>query len=653
MDAVTHNTLQGEAPASGVTVRLEVVAIVALIVISLLLRLTDLGAVPLTETETQQALSAWRATWAQTPGSEITAASPITYWGQRLAFGTLGGSEVTARLFTALAGVLVGLSPLLFRGLLGRARAYLFAVLLTLSPVLLAASRLGSGTVWVLLLAAVGLWAIWRYWESSATTDEALNKGYGILAMATFGGMVLLAEPAGPVLGLILLGAGAVALSLATLDAPDEADLPGGDFLASVRQRLRDWPWISGGAIIALIVTAISTGFLVQPGGLNMVAELLGGFISGFTQGTAGAPLFFPLLVSLFYEPWIWGFAIAGLILLWRAEAITFVERFLIAWLILAGIAALIYSGAGAAHALWLSIPLAGLASYVAADLLNEEGTPPLWLDDFEKDEISAASQHRGKWLMALVMFGLLMAAAVHFQVIARGFTQVPDGALPELIRRLGEPAFVRVTHSFIWLTVSLLFMGVGSLLAASVWGNRPALRGGALGVLAFALLTSTASGWNVTASRAESPAQPWHVRAPSLDAEVLRVMATELAFRETRGFPHLPVTVVGADDGLVAWLLRDFVHARFVSDLADARAEPVVITPVGDLPDLGGSYVGRQVTLSRDWSPTSMQGFDFLAWWSVGTTRLEAQTAVAVMLWVRQDVFDGQPVQPLLSGSG
>jgi hypothetical protein len=643
MQAVAKETEHANSQPRPLVITWEAIAIVVLVIISLTLRLAELGAYPLAENETRQALSSWRSVHPHATGSAITSSSSVLFWTQQIAFSTAGGSEINARIFTAIAGVLLGISPLLFRSLLGRTRAYFFAVLLTLSPVLLVASRFGSGAIWTLLFAAVGLWAVYQYWKDA-------RKGYGLTAMIAFSAMLLLSEPGGIVTGLILLGAGAAALSLSTLDAPEESGVPGDDFLAGVRDRFRIWPWLAGAGGAALVIIAFSTGFLVKPGGLSMIGALLEGFFAGFTSPSqANAPLLWPLAVSVFYEPWLWVFGVVGLVLVYRRGEIDFVERFLLAWAVLGTSAALIYRGADAAHALWLTVPLAGLASYAASDLLTaDDDTLALWIDDlFDDAGLQASTARWGKWLLAVLAAGLVVMAALHFQIISRGFLEVPGGAVFELVSRLGEQAMVNVINSFIWLTIAVLFLVVGYFLAASVWGNITAARGGAVGLLLFAVLTSLGSGWNAATTNADNPREIWRVQAPGPDAFMLRWTMGELSFRHSEGFPVLPVVVIGPDDGLVAWALRDYTRTRFTSEVADARTEQIIVTP-GDMdsPDLGGSYVGQRFLLTQRWSPASLVGLDFLPWWSARATRVAPEPAEVIILWVRQDIFDGRPFQ-------
>ncbi|GAB4522307.1 MAG: hypothetical protein OHK0046_34750 [Anaerolineae bacterium] len=634
------------AVTGGFVITVETLAVAVLVVIAVLIRFLALGGVPLTETETAQALSAWRDVAPEAPGETLVSESPVLYWTQVLTFGMAGGSEFAARFFTALAGVLLALTPLLFRRLLGVGRAYLFALLLTLSPVMVTASRLGAGATWAMLFAALALWAFWRYWESN-------RNGYAVAAVVAFAALMLLAEPGGVVLALVLLVAGLIAGYLTILDAPNKRDIPGNEALLEIRARLLMVPWATGAAVAAVVVIGISTAFLLAPNGLSSVAAVLGGFWQGISDSREGAPLFFPLVVSLFYELWVWIFAIVAVVMLVRRGTATFQDRFLLGWIIAAAFASVLYQGGEAAHALWLIVPLTGLASFVLVDALDTSDTETLWLDD--------NGGRLGKWVLMVLMLGLLVMMAVHFQVISRAllnvntvgdfFNQVRVCLIPTSEAACPASQFP-LRNSVIWFIVTVLFLVIGSLMAASVWGNTTTGRGALLGLFAFGLLTSLSTGWNISVSNADDPVELWYIRAPAEDAGLLRQTLLELADRETQGFPKVPVAVVAPQDGLIAWLLRDFTNVRYVESVAEARGEQVVIAPATALPEdvenpdinLGGSYVGQRLVIERGWDVASLQGADFIPWWAVREVRDVPFTEQFYILWVRQDIFESQP---------
>lgn len=627
----------------------EIAAYTLLIIASLLLRVAELDSIPLSQAEARQALSVYRDVIPGAAGSALDSSSPILTFVQSVTFGMQGADEFTARILTALSGVLLGVSPWLFRGMIGSQRALVFSLFLSFSPALLLASRAGSGTAWTMLFALLGLWAAWRWWDlhGDDATDHDKNA-YGAAATAAFIALALLTEPGGPLLLAILAVAASAAVMLSALDAPDEEDLPGQDYLALTLGRLRKWPWLEGIMVGAAVVFLVSTMLMLRPSGLNNVGTLLSEFLRGLTQAEPGAPLFFPLIVSLFYEPWLWVLALGAVVILQRRQSLSFVERFLAVWVIAAGAAMILYPGGVAAHALWLTIPLAGLASLLVVDALSRERAPVMWLESLLDSGDDYANARRAKWICGVIMVALLVMLSLHLQIFARGFLSVPGGSLSDLSGRLGVPAFAAVTRSMIWLLLSVLFIVVGYLMGASIWNNSAPARGALLGVAFFALVTGAAAGWNASVVRADDPVEPWHITTPTDSAIMLRTTLLELARRETMAFPGLRLMMMAPDNGLVAWLARDFHNTTFINDVQEARGAEIVLLPeLAEPPDLGGAYVGQPFTVLRSWGIGSLQGFDWLPWWVVRGARVRPAPFQQMALWVRQDIYESEPFLP------
>ncbi|MCI0348781.1 MAG: glycosyltransferase family 39 protein, partial [Acidobacteriales bacterium] len=188
----------------GVVVQVEVIAYLALLTLALVLRLAELGSVPLSPAEAPQALAAWRVSSPMSSGQPIVPPSALLFALQSVSFALLGGTEAAARVATVLAGAALVISPALFRGLLGRGRALILSVLLLCSPVLLTASRFSSPAGWSMLFAVLALWGVWQW----SQTRKSL---YAVLALVMGAGTIFLTEPGGPVLALVIVLAGLIA----------------------------------------------------------------------------------------------------------------------------------------------------------------------------------------------------------------------------------------------------------------------------------------------------------------------------------------------------------------------------------------------------------------------------------------------------------
>jgi hypothetical protein len=149
--------------------------------------------------------------------------------------------------------------------------------------------------------------------------------------------------------------------------------------------------------------------------------------------------------------------------------------------------------------------------------------------------------------------------------------------------------------------------------------------------------------GWNASVS--DDPVELWHVETSSRETALLRATLLELSERETRGVPDVPIYVLAPDDGVLAWLLRDFENTTYIAAVSEARTQGVILLPESsELPDLGGSYVGQRFVIRLGWSSQTMQPLDFLAWWLQRKTRSAGVPVEIVNLWLRQDIYDGVP---------
>ena len=274
----TNSVAREEAAAR--TISAELLAYIGLALIALMLRITALGSVPISDFEAVQALHAWHTIEDDAPGQYMVSSSPLTYITQLITFSTLGASEFAARIGSAFAGFALALAPLLFRDSLGRTRTFVWAALLSLLTVPIASSRVADGTAFMMLFTLLAIWMIRRYWYSRQLSDALMA-----IAFVTF--MVLLSSPSGIPLLVILLVSGWMAVWRTALSAPERLDLPGDDILRMAVRRLHDFPFAKVAFVPLLVVGITATLFMLNPAGLRTVSHLAGEAISGITQSYA------------------------------------------------------------------------------------------------------------------------------------------------------------------------------------------------------------------------------------------------------------------------------------------------------------------------------------------------------------------------------
>jgi len=347
----------------------------------------------------------------------------------------------------------------------------------------------------------------------------------------------------------------------------------------------------------------------------------------------------------------LWIFGLVSLIGLLRRAEWTFIDRFLLVWLGVTFLASLFYAGGSAEHSLWFTLPLAVLSAYMLFGLFTDDRESVIWIGSEIADDVQRVRYVRiGRLITAIGMLALLFMFGMHLRIVSGAFLSIgtsvdgsPFTAISSLFERVmaGQQVLVRI--SVVWLMISALFMLIGYFLCASVWGSPTTLQGGALGLLVFGLFTGVSSGWGAAVSGASNPAELWHTTATSTDVFLLRRTLLDIAERQTGGFTELPIVAQAADDGVVAWVLRDFENARFTDTVEDAAGEGIAILPgTIEIPSLGGGYLGQTFLIEQTWSPAWLQGMDALAWWAQRRVRDGTQVSQVAVLWLRQDVFNG-----------
>ena len=264
--------------ASGApTVSAEWLAYIGLAVFALVLRVAALDSVPLTDHEARQSLHAWHTVNDDAPGSFAIAQSPLTYLSQLVTFSTLGASEFSARIASAFAGVVLCLSPLLFRDTLGITRTFVWSVLLSTLTLPILTSRLADGVIWMMLFTVLSIWMIRRFWYSHSLPDAMWASAFVTL-------MLMLSSPSGIPLFVILLAAGWLAVWRTALSAPQRLDLPGDDILQMSLRRLNTFPFAKVAFVPFAVLVLTATAGMLNPGGLRTVGALIDAFITSWTE---------------------------------------------------------------------------------------------------------------------------------------------------------------------------------------------------------------------------------------------------------------------------------------------------------------------------------------------------------------------------------
>lgn len=636
------------------TISAEWLAYIGLAFLALWLRVSDLDSVNISDLEARLALHARHTVEDDAPGAYDGSSSPLTYIAQLLAFSGLGATEFTARAGSALAGLLIVFTPLLFRDILGKTRTFVWSVLFALLTLPIASARIADGTAYMILFTVLAVWMIRRYWYS-----QRIRDAMWAIALVTF--MVLLSSPSGIPLLIVLMLSGWLAVWRTALSAPQRLELTGDDILQLAVKRLRDFPFAVALAVPLLVVIPTATLFMLNRSGLSTVSQLFESAIGGIGQSFSfdGVPLGFSAL--LFYEPLLIIFALGGAWLLWKKGDVTYIDRFAAAWAVVGAVGLLLYPGAGPADAMWVVLPLTLLASYGVTQLMVNRRVVVLWAASDETDE---AAQHSelyttrfwwAKWAISASVLLCLIILSVQFMQVSRLMLDLPTGTgFAEILSKLAEPTHLRLAQGLGLLLITSIITVIIFALVSNFWGLGTCLQGIGLGFLWLMLLSGMGGAWQIAVSEADIPNGLWSQSAVADDAYLLRETLFELADRDTAGFPLVELNIVTDeqgvidDDGLVAWLVRDFPNARFLPAAELASGAQIVLMAHSEEMSgaLRGNYVGQRFVLRRRWSISQLGIWDFPAWWTQERLRDGSLREETAILWLRQDVYDGIPAE-------
>jgi hypothetical protein len=542
----------------------------AILLISLGMRLSHLGAWPLDDGEARQALWAAEGTpedsvfWPQDDGSGSSAAYQSATWA---VFQLAGGREASARLFPAVIGALIVLPPWLLRRRLGQAGALTASFLLATSPTLVATSRTADGASAAMLAVALGVTALIQ-----ALDEEWSSRR----AMALLAVCIALGLASGPAFFLGMLGfVPAVGLMLAT----SPRVWSGGEW-GRIRTKL---PTAIGIGLLGAVVVAVAAGLL--PRGLATLAEGLRVWLLGWI-GPGSMHSLTPMMMLFAYEPLLVVFGVVGIVIAVKTRDSLGIGASW--WAGLALLVAVLYPARSGPAIAWCTIPLAVLSgSSLAGEAERWRRLPSPW---------------QAFGVAALVSL-LLVYAGVQLSAHASGIGPGASPLVPEA--RLAVAA-----GAILVAILAVILIGLG-------WSWSVARSGVAAAGAFLLLLLSLSSGWRLNFFRQRlGGGELWTVSTPTYG--IPRIAATLASLSTTaRGVADdLPIAVAAqTPPPSLVWALRAF--PRFTtSDSAGAESPPVILRPSGLEPQLRADYLGQSVVIAETWDFPGPLPPAALQWW-------------------------------------
>ena len=572
-----------------------------LAVLALILRLTNLGLVPLSDAEATQALVAW-SIYHDLPVDQV-GYSPLIATLNFVSFVLLGGSEFVARLAPALLSVALVVLPYGLRRYLGRAGALAVSALFAISPTVVYLSRSANGDI----AAAVGALTLtvgvfgWLDWEPnwrSSRLSWLIGAAAGLVLLLT-------ASPSSYSTLVVLLGF--VVLVAVLGDKVHTASAREG--VVALRTQLVSW----GGLALVLFVCllAVTTALLFNLDGLGAAADLLTIWLRGFAPTVAESAVYPAIFLLTLYEALILLVGLFGL-------SVSLMRRRLfdlyLAWWFLGGILLnLLRPGRTQGEVLVPLIPLtllAGLALGMLWDSLRKEGS-------WQKEGI-------------LFITGLIIGGYAYVSLMM----------------------YTRSGGLTVWLPVAGLGLFVGLVVLFGLWyDGMSALRGAALVAVALLLIVTIAIGARLNNQQLADPRQPL-AGVPA--AGGLPDMVTTLEQLSSWQVGDRYLLDIIADRRLgpaVEWGMRRFQNVTWVekldswppSGLSDAfqsetyelSDSTVLLTSADDSLSLDEGYFGQDFAIRAYWSPVGLGGQSLIRWIVLRTATTPANYEYAV-LWVK-----------------
>lgn len=522
----------------------------AILLVALALRLIDLDAAPLTAPETSEALAAWRASTEGAAASlgDGSSESPFLLAINAVVFTLFGASDGAARLWPALAGSGLVLTPWLLQQRIGRIGSLAAGLLLAISPTMLVASRQVDGSV----LAALGF--MLTVGGASQHLDSRDAKWMAVAMM----GLALSLSSSPVAYGLLVpLAVAAAATAWARTNGA-----------RAQWESMR--PGLTGAFVILIAALGIfSTGFGWRLPGLAEAAAMAGQWASGFAVGAGRASL--PFIVAGIYEFLPFCLAIGGL-----AWAVRQKHRFgtLVGiWAGLALAAVVLRPLSRPLEAMTVAIPTALLSGIALEALISRLGRP---------------DARNGLSILAPTGLGVSAYIAL---LLAHYAKQGRPESLFLVLLALGLQG--------------LLVIAVAYVMQAP--GVFPSL---AAGWVVALLLATVAVGWGVTHVRFDDPRELLLFQPTDPSIRRLVDTLTEISWEDTGAPRRLAFSYESGRNPVLSWYLRDFPYAHRVTpgaELPPGELRQVHVTGPDGACLQPQDAVGRDFPVLRSWDPGAL----------------------------------------------
>lgn len=163
----SNNNSLGQFFSGAVTINWEVILIVVILLAASFTRFYDLGARAMSHDESLHTRFSYNLSEDGNFQHSPLMHGPILFHATALSYTLFGDNDFTSRIYTSILGILLVMSPLLFRRWLGRWGAILACLMLLISPVTLYYGRYIRHDMPSILSALLMIWGIFNYLSGS------------------------------------------------------------------------------------------------------------------------------------------------------------------------------------------------------------------------------------------------------------------------------------------------------------------------------------------------------------------------------------------------------------------------------------------------------------------------------------------------------
>jgi hypothetical protein len=549
-----------------------------------LLRLFELGAIPLSPAEADSAWSLWRL--AQ-PGNGMADLGSPAFASLSIVLAQIAGySDGVVRLVPALAGLCMVATPWLLRKQIGSNGALMASGFLAVSPIHSAISRTAGGDS-IAILAALFMAVSWiRYRDSKASQwllGCFLALGLGLTTAPLFYGALV---------SLLL-----AALAQWALSSPEKRV----SLFPTDQQSLRSA--VFGGFLTFM---AASTMLLLYPAGMGATAELMADWLADFGFRGGLARLANPVAALVRYEPLLLVPGIASLI--WAFLVKNRVATFFAFWMASALLLVVLQPGA---------MPNALLALVPGYLLLA------MHLEDLFRPGINGITWGAG---LTVLLAGSLI--------------------LVNIARYSRAAAIDPQDFSHVWVALLTLAAALATLYMAGSVDPVAALRGATAGWALLLVFFGWGTAWWLGHEAANDPRARWVDVGTDDDVRLLIDVAERVSLQATGSSTSMEIFSL-VDSPVLRWYLRDFSELSFGQVLPPSPRHMAIIGPANGPIAVESDYLGADFGLHRSTDGTRLPGsvqsslVEAIRWWLFHDSPSTLHTEKLIFWW-RSNLMQG-----------